>query len=131
MTTPRKTRAPRKPSDFRMTYAVASTISIPLHTALLELQPRRSTAIRDALSTYAHKANNLKVSDAYRPPARFDQQVSISAVVKPEALRQKYESHAFTLGITMSELVLRCLCAYVGKGNKLLERPKNLPDHTP
>jgi hypothetical protein len=114
MTTPRKTRAPRKPNPFRMSAVVSCTLSTTLHDALLAINPaNKSKTIRAALLKYAHKAKAIKVPDAYRPPAQFNQQVAVSLSLKPDTLRQEYEHHASILGITQSELILRCVYAYV------------------
>jgi hypothetical protein len=114
MPTPRKTRAPRKYSPFRMSAVVSCTLSTSMHTALLAADPKnKSKTIRTALSMYAHAAKPIKVPDEYRPPKDFNQQVSVSLVLKPEALRQEYEHHASVRGIPMSELILRCLYAYL------------------
>lgn len=115
MLTPRKTRAPRKPAPFRMTSTVAVTLPLHVRDTMLAANPRLSPTIRAALSLYAHKARTIKVPDSYRPATQFDQHTSISAVVKPETLRQEYEHHASSIGITMAELILRCLYAYLKK----------------
>lgn len=113
MTTPRKTRAPRKPNPFRMTYTLATTLPLHMRDAMIAANPKMSPTIRAALLKYAHKAKTIKVPDTHRPPAQFDQQTTVSAVVKPDSLRQEYEHHASIFGITMSELILRCLYAYL------------------
>lgn len=114
MTTPRKTRAPRKPDPFRMSPVVSCTISAPMNAALLTYDPtNRSKTIRAALLNHAHKAKPIKVPAEFRPPKEFNQQVSVSLILKPESLRQEYEQHAKNLNITMSELILRCVYAYL------------------
>lgn len=116
MTTPRKTRAPRKFSPFRMSAVVSCTLSIPMHTALLAADPKnKSKTIRAALLKYAHQTKAIKVPDEYRPPKDFGQQVAVSLSLKPESLRQEYEHHASIRGIPMSELILRCLYAYLSE----------------
>ena len=118
MTTPRKTRAPRKFSPFRMSAVVSCTLSTTMHTALLAADPKnKSKTIRAALLKYAHQTKPIKVPDEYRPPKDPRQQVSVSLVLKPESLRQEYEHHASIRGIPMSELILRCLYAYLKKEN--------------
>ena len=122
MTTPRKTRAPRKFNRFRMSAVVSCTLSASIHAALLAHDPKnKSKTIRAALLKYAHQTKPIKVPDEYRPPKNPYEQVSVSLVIKPESLRQEYEHHASIRGIPMSELILRCLYAYlvrdVEKGN--------------
>lgn len=114
MTTPRKIRAPRTPSLFRTSSVVSCTLSRPLHDALLTADLKnKSKTIRTALHKYAPKAKAIKVPDAYRPPAQFDQQVAVSLSLKPDSIRQEYAHRASILGITMSELILRCVYAYL------------------
>lgn len=118
MTTPRKTRAPRKPSPFRISAVVSTTLSRPLHDALLTADPKnKSKTIRLALLKYAHKAKTIKVPADLRPPKQFDQQVAVSLVIKPHSQREEYEHHASLAGIPLSELILRCVYAYM-KENK-------------
>jgi hypothetical protein len=118
MTTIRKTRAPRKFNPFRMSSVVSCTISVTLHTALLAHGPNKSKTIRDALLKYAHQIKPIKVPDEYRPPKDFNQQVSVSLVIKPEALRYEYEHHAAIRNIPLSELILRCLYAHLIRDTK-------------
>ncbi len=114
MTTPRKNRAPRKFSPFRMSAVVSCTLPTTMHTVLLAADPKnKSNTIRAALLKYAHKAKTIKVPHEYRPPKNPYEQISVSLVLKPEALRQEYEHHASIHGIPMSELILRCLYAYL------------------
>lgn len=118
---PRKTRAPRTPSTFRTTSVVAATISLPMRQHLdAYCSANRDTnrltlskLIRASLSEYARKVKTTKVPDEFRPPADYRNQSNISAVIKDPTERDQYEGFARHYGITMSELILRCLFCYV------------------
>lgn len=98
----------------RLTNNVATVTSPLMREAIYTLNERRpiSDAIRNALLAYAHKAETLTVPPEFKPPADYNARVFISAVLSPK-LRDEYESHARRYRIPMSELVLRCLSAYV------------------
>ena len=119
----RKTRTPRVPSTFHLSNGVGATIPYTfkqkLKQALSDPQHPRynhgsiSGAICSSLIEYHKKAKKIKVPDAYRPAARYQDNSSISGALKDKQLRTQYEAIAYGYGITMSELILRCLTAYM------------------
>jgi hypothetical protein len=100
----------------RLTNHIATITSKQMREAIHDLdQPKGvSGAIRNAMLKYAHKATNLTVPLEFKPPADYADRAFISAVVPPE-LFLEYEAHARRYRITMAELVLRCLSAYVSR----------------
>jgi hypothetical protein len=98
----------------RLTNHIATITSEQMREAIRNLdQPKGvSGAIRNAMLKYAHKAERLTVPLDFKPPADYSDRAFISAVVSPE-LFLEYESLARKYRITMAELVLRCLSAYV------------------
>lgn len=98
----------------RLTSNIATITSPQMREAIHSLNERKaiSGAIRNAMLAYAHKAETLTVPPEFKPPADYDARVFISAIITPQ-LRDEYESHARRYRIPMSELVLRCLSAYV------------------
>lgn len=100
----------------RLTNHIATVTSAQMREAIRNLdQPKGvSGAIRNAMKMYAHKAETLTVPLDFKPPASYSDRAFISAVVSPE-LFTKYESLARKYRIPMSELILRCLSAYVGR----------------
>ena len=117
--TKRVTYTPRKPrSSFRVSSEMHTAISQRLFDELTDLTSRkqvrsRSTLMREALSIYAHKAHKIKIPDAYQPPQAYHERVPLTVLVKPDSLRQEYELHAYKHRLTVSELVMRCIYAYV------------------
>lgn len=112
----RRTRAPRaKPTTFRMTNIVATTVSVQLRDTLKDRTPGWTTsrAIRTALDQHSRSVRTYKVPEAYRPPARYQDQINLSTTLTEPGLRELYDGLAHGYGITMSELILRCLCAFV------------------
>lgn len=112
----RRTRAPRsKPTLFRMTNIIATTVSAQLRDHLKACTPGWTTsrAIRTALDLHARTVRNYKVPDAYRPPTRYQDQINLSTTLREPGQRELYEGLARNYGITMSELILRCLCVFV------------------
>jgi hypothetical protein len=126
--TPRKTRSPRIPSDFRISTGIAVSVSSTFKHALLQAlrdpqhpryNPRgMASTVRAALQTHYRKARSIQVPAAYRPTADYRDNSTIATPMKSEALRSRYEATAYNYGITMSELMLRCLTAYMGDAEK-------------
>lgn len=100
----------------RLTNNIATITSPQMREAIHNLNERKaiSGAIRNAMLAYAHKAEKLTVPLEFKPPADYTDRVFISAIIAPN-LRDEYESLARRYRIPMSELVLRCLCAYVSR----------------
>lgn len=71
-----------------------------------------SSAIREAMSVHAHKAKSLRVPPKFQPPKTYADRLFLNAVVDAEA-KQDYEILAKRYDIPVSELVLRCLSAYI------------------
>lgn len=120
--TPRVTRITRTPrksrSGFRMSNEMHTAISQRLLDELMQLtQTRqvrsRSTLIREALTVYAHKAHKIRVPADYQPPQAYHERLPLTVHIKPDSLRQEYETHAFKHRLTVSELLMRCIYAYV------------------
>ena len=86
-----------------------------MREAIHNLNERKaiSGAIRNAMLKYAHKAGNITIPLEFKPPKNYADRVFISAIITTD-LRDEYESYARQYRIPMSELVLRCLSAYVG-----------------
>ena len=122
---PRKTRAPRVLSTFRLSNGVGSTISTAFRQEIAQAlsDPQHpkynskgvSGLIRVALHTYYRRANTLKPPAFYCPSTVYQNNSSISTVFKSPEIRNRYEAAAYSYGITMSELILRCLVAYMRK----------------
>lgn len=100
----------------RLTSHIATVTSPQMREAIHNLNERKaiSGAIRNAMLKYAHKATNLTVPLEFKPPADYTNRVFISAVITTD-LRDEYEAHARKHRIPMSELILRCLSAYVSR----------------
>lgn len=115
MFTPRKTRL-RKPPKFRLTHQISATISVTFLNHLLSTGESKSATIRTALSTYAHKHKQIQavqVPDEFRPSTEFTQNKLVCAALNPPSLLAEYQRHAQHLGISSSELLLRCLCLHL------------------
>ena len=95
---------------FRTSSIVTSTIPAHVFSALEAFAEAnglsRSAAIRNALLNHAHKASSLTTPPMQAP-------CNVNTNIKPDSLRREYEAHAKRCGITVSELVLRCLSAYI------------------
>jgi hypothetical protein len=119
MTIKRITYTPRKiKGDFRLTSEIHTALSPRLFAELMQLTatrgPRsRPTIVREALAMYAHKAHKIKVPDAYQPPQAYHERRAITIYIKPDSLRQEYEMHAYRNRLTTSELIMRCIYAYL------------------
>jgi hypothetical protein len=89
-----------------------------MREALEKLHCNKSDAIREAMSVHAHKAKSLRVPPKFQPPKTYADRLFLNVAVDTEA-KQDYEILAKRYDIPVSELVLRCLSAYVlrGKGN--------------
>lgn len=74
------------------------------------------------MSKYAHKAKTLRIPKEFQPPQNYADRVSLMAVLSP-VLRDEYEAHAREYGIPMSELILRCLSAWVEHQASAKENP--------
>lgn len=100
----------------RLTNHIATITSEQMREAIRNLdQPKGvSGAIRNAMKLHAHKAERLTVPLDFKPPANYSDRAFISAVVAPD-LFLEYETLARRYRITMAELVLRCLSAYVDR----------------
>jgi hypothetical protein len=99
---------------FRLTSLIATVSSQQMREAIEALPAYcgASSAIREAMSVHAHKAKSLRTPPEFQPPKTYADRLFLNAVVDAEA-KQDYEILAKRCGITMSELVLRCLSAYV------------------
>jgi hypothetical protein len=97
---------------FRISSVVTSTIPAHVFSTLEAFTEAsglsRSAAIRNALLHHAHKVSSLTTPPMQAP-------CNVSTNIKPDSLRREYEAHAKRCGITMSELVLRCLSAYIDR----------------
>jgi hypothetical protein len=117
--TKRITYTPRKPKDtFRLNSEIHTALSPLLFAELTQLVtnrgPRsRPTIVRQALAMYAHKAHKIKLPDAYQPPQAYHERKAITVYIKPDSLRNEYELHAYQNRLTTSELVMRCIYAYL------------------
>ena len=107
-------------SKFRLSSTVSCTTSSHMRSLLDAFVATHSTnnsrAVRLALLNYADKAGTISVPDIYQPrhPAHPElTPTTINLSIKPESLRNEYEAHAISYGITMSELVLRCMYAHL------------------
>jgi hypothetical protein len=100
----------------RLTSNIATITSPQMREAIHSLNERKaiSGAIRNAMLKYAHKATNITIPLEFKPPADYTDRVFLSAIITTD-LRDEYEAHARKYRIPMSELVLRCLSAYVSR----------------
>ena len=136
MSTSTPTSKPSKPSaKFRMCCAI-STCGSPLLRARIEALPKKprktkprklkpnvrrkpkgnvAETVRKALHLYAHMAKTVTVPEQFLPPQDYSKRVQLSAPLKTFAERDRYDAYAFSYGITVSELVLRCLTIYLDK----------------
>lgn len=122
---PRKTRAPRMLSTFRLSNGVGATISTAFRQEIAQAlsDPQHpkynskgmSGLIRAALHDYYRRANVLKPPAFCYPSTTYQSNSTISATIKSPEMRSRYEAAAYSYGITMSELILRCLSAYMRK----------------
>jgi len=85
-----------------------------MREALEELQYNKSDAIREAMSVHAHKAKSLRVPLKFQPPKTYAGRLFLNVAVDAEA-KQDYEILAKRYDIPVSELVLRCLSAYIDR----------------
>jgi hypothetical protein len=102
-------------SKFRLTSLIATVSSPQMREAIEALHCSTSDAIREAMSVHAHKAKSLRVPPKFQPPKTYADRLFINAIVDAAA-KQDYETLAESYNIPMSELVLRCLSAYVLRG---------------
>ena len=102
---------------FRLTSLLATVSSPQMREAIKTLQCSASDAIREAMSVHAHKAKSLRVPPEFQPPKTYADRLFLTVVVDAET-KQDYEVLAKRYDIPMSELVLRCLSAYVLRNPK-------------
>lgn len=99
-------------AKFRTSATVTSTVPASLFARIEEFAEdnnvSRSAVIRDSLLHHAHKAKSISAPPLVAPR-------DINAAIKPDSLRREYEAYANRYGISMSELVLRCLSAYTAQ----------------
>lgn len=100
--------------NFRLTSSIATVTSPLVRNTIASLKLRKgvSEAIRAAMTKYAHQAKTLRVPQEYQPPKDYADRVFVLAIVPP-VLRDEYEAYAKQYDIPMSELVLRCLSAWL------------------
>lgn len=96
----------------RLSSKIATVSSQQMRKAIEALQCSTSDAMREAMSVHAHKAKSLRVPPEFQPPKTYADRLFINAEVYVGA-KQDYEILAKRYDIPVSELVLRCLSAYV------------------
>ena len=111
----------RTPATFRTSHAVSFTATLRLRDHLRVYATRHGLSpaevVRNAIVKYAHEAAHLSVPPEYQPrhPDHLHQPesllVNISTTINSDGLRREYEAHAKDNGITISQLILRCVCA--------------------
>ena len=98
----------------RLSSLIATVSSQQMREAIEELHYSKSDAIREAMSVHAHKAKSLRVPLKFQPPKTYAGRLFLNVAVDAEA-KQDYEILAKRYGIPVSELVLRCLSAYIDR----------------
>ena len=103
--------------QLRLTSLISTVSSQQMSEAIEVLNCSKSDAIREAMSVHAYKAKSLHVPPKFQPPKTYADRLFINAVVDAET-KQDYEILARRYGVPVSELVLRCLSAYVLRGKR-------------
>lgn len=98
----------------RLTSTIATATSPLVRNTIASLKLRKgvSEAIRAAMSKHAHQAKLLRIPEEFLPPKDYADRVFMLAIVPP-VLRDEYEAYAKQYDIPMSELILRCLSAWL------------------
>ena len=98
----------------RLSSQIATVSSQQMSEAIEALNCSTSDAMREAMSVHAYKAKSLRVPPKFQPPKTYADRLFLNVVVDAEA-KQDYEILAKRYDIPVSELVLRCLSAYVDR----------------